>query len=82
MEVQCWGANTYGQLGNAMTGAGGPTPVSVTGVTSALEIAAGFSHVCARTRAGLSCWGYNQDGLLGAGSTADHSATPLTVVAP
>ena len=82
--IQCWGQNTYGQLGD-----GSPitrpapgrssTPVTVTGITTAIAIEAGIFHTCARLADGtLRCWGRNDEGRLGNGTTAD-SSTPTIV---
>ena len=82
--IQCWGQNTYGQLGD-----GSPitrpapgrssTPVTVTGITTAIAIQAGIFHTCALLADGtLRCWGRNDEGRLGNGTTAD-SSTPTIV---
>src|SRR5882672_5723251 len=82
--IRCWGDNTYGQLGD-----GAPiapptiriesTPVTVTGITTAVAIDAGVFHMCVLLRDGtVRCWGRNEDGRLGNGSTA-NSSTPTTV---
>jgi alpha-tubulin suppressor-like RCC1 family protein len=80
--VWCWGANSYGQLGD-----GGTTtrssPVRVTGLpTTAVEVSAGHSHTCARTTDGkVWCWGSDFFGQLGNGvSGSGHdSSRPLQV---
>ena len=43
--VTCWGANESGQLGNGKTSPSA-TPVPVSGITTAVEVAAG-EHTCA-----------------------------------
>src|SRR5437867_1902383 len=91
-RVRCWGLNDYGQLGN---GTGdpvpdnpttfNPTPVTVSGITTAVAISAGGWHTCALLRDGtVQCWGQNTYGQLGDGSTTAppapaRSLTPVTV---
>jgi len=76
-EIQCWGGNNYGQLGDGTTtdrSTPGPVIVKVDKVSS------GYGHSCAllSTNA-LKCWGWNSDGQLGDGTTQDHIAPALVV---
>jgi len=77
-SVSCWGANGYGQLGDAVA-THRPTPVAVAGLAGATAGASGGFHTCAITGAGaLSCWGRNGSGQLGDGTYTTRSA-PVTV---
>jgi alpha-tubulin suppressor-like RCC1 family protein len=92
-SVECWGDNSFGQLGNGTTTgpdcAGGhcsATPVVVSGITNATQISAGGDGVCALlATGGVTCWGDNSIGELGDGTTAGPdcggacSATPVAV---
>ncbi len=63
--AQCWGANTYGQLGNG-TKTSSTTPVAVTSLTSGVvSIGAGLGFTCAVTSDGaVHCWGRDDYGML------------------
>ncbi|MFY9264237.1 MAG: hypothetical protein WAO61_02230 [Solirubrobacterales bacterium] len=74
--VRCWGANTFGQLGNG-TVTGSTRPVSVVGLPAAVNaITAGAYHTCALLAdTTLRCWGRNDKGQLGNG-TRDNASQP------
>lgn len=57
--VRCWGWGESGQLGvEEPMGRPSASPVSVVGVADAVEVKAGFTHTCARSRDGsVRCWG-------------------------
>ena len=80
-SVDCWGDNTYGQLGSVVNGSSqSATAVSVSGLgNSAIAVAVGDYHTCAVLADGSArCWGTNRYGQLGNGSASD-SAAPNSV---
>ena len=67
-SVQCWGANTSGQLGDGTT-TNRPSPTPVSGLSDVQQIAAGKNHACALLKDGtVQCWGVNGNGQLGDGT--------------
>ena len=80
----CWGANTYGQLGDGTSGNGSngsnrTTPVRVSGGLRFTSLVLGNYHTCGLVSGGTAyCWGYNGLGLLGDGTAQDRSA-PVAV---
>jgi alpha-tubulin suppressor-like RCC1 family protein len=77
--LKCWGANTYGQLGDG-TLENRSAPVEVSGLTVGVHsIAAGGSHTCAIVSGTiLKCWGWNAFGQLG-DSTPTDKTVPVDV---
>lgn len=74
--VDCWGDNTYGQLGNEDV-APQPRPAQVSGLTGVTALACGGFHTCALLGdGGVECWGYNSMGQVGNGAALQR---PLPV---
>jgi alpha-tubulin suppressor-like RCC1 family protein len=83
--VRCWGSNSSGQLGNGAGGTGqfSASPVTVSGLTDAVAVAAGAEHSCAlRATGSVACWGSNDRGRLGDGTSTTPRLTPVPVVNP
>jgi alpha-tubulin suppressor-like RCC1 family protein len=79
-ELQCWGWNYYGQLGNGNRTSQSKPVNSKRLMENVRDVAAGWSHTCAVTvDGGVLCWGSNQYGQLGDGTNID-SSEPLVVV--
>jgi alpha-tubulin suppressor-like RCC1 family protein len=74
--VDCWGDNTYGEIGNGTIGGtdgngGYDTPQAVTGITNAVSVAsepASFSYCAVLSTGRVDCWGYNPNGEIGNGT--------------
>jgi alpha-tubulin suppressor-like RCC1 family protein len=76
--VRCWGAGTYGQLGDG-TGVGGPT-LRVVPIPAAVDVDAGNTGSCAALADGTArCWGSNEYGQLGDGTVTNTRLSPVTV---
>jgi alpha-tubulin suppressor-like RCC1 family protein len=84
-DVQCWGTNDHGQLGDGTTtnrtaavsvlkSSGGPPLVN------AQSVSVGYQHACAQLVGGeVRCWGDNSSGELGDGTTISR-LTPVAVL--
>ena len=78
-EVMCWGYNWKGQLGDGTSrNQGNLTPITVSNITNAISVNAGFNHTCAvlETRE-VQCWGEGRK--LGDGTT-NGSSEPVSVI--
>jgi alpha-tubulin suppressor-like RCC1 family protein len=76
--VECWGANSWGQLGDGTT-TDRLTPVPVLGLSAVTAIATGDADACALLAdTTVWCWGYNVAGQLGDGTTINR-LTPVQV---
>jgi LPXTG-motif cell wall-anchored protein len=78
--VQCWGGNASGQLGDGTTNDSN-TPVSVQGLTSAVEaLTGGWRNSCVLSSNGeIKCWGDNTYGQIGDGTNTNRSL-PVSVL--
>jgi alpha-tubulin suppressor-like RCC1 family protein len=74
-----WGANHYGQLGNGMSATVSETPVTVTGLSNVVAVAAGNTFTIVLKEDGsVWSWGNNEHGQLGDGTSIDRN-TPVQV---
>jgi alpha-tubulin suppressor-like RCC1 family protein len=79
-RAYCWGANTYGQLGNGTT-TPSLKPVAVAEPVHFVTTLAGGTYSCAEAAAAPGawyCWGNNVNGQLNTGDQSNRS-TPLTL---
>jgi len=82
-QTLCWGNAEFGQVGDGSDAGTGvtqrDTPVDVTGLSDASDVAAGAFHSCAIRDGGqVVCWGKNDLGQLGNGTTS-NSNVPVAV---
>jgi alpha-tubulin suppressor-like RCC1 family protein len=82
--VYCWGTDSYGQLGDGMSGKGShnPIPTAIAGLPSVKAISVGSAHSCAvLVDTTARCWGDNSFGQLGTGTDAlnSYKSTPAVV---
>jgi len=82
--VSCWGADSFGQLGDGKAGKGShnPIPTQVPGLSSVEAITVGSSHTCALLAdQTVKCWGDNSFGQVGSGIDAldSYEASPSAV---
>lgn len=83
-EVWCWGSAGAGQLGHGGRGKGPAqaefSPVRVSGLSDAVDVATMESISCALRRDGtVVCWGRNANGELGAGLIDPFRLEPVPV---
>lgn len=85
--ARCWGAGSYGELGDGQS-QGGPSAGTVIGdvgweLEDAAGVTVGGSHACMFATAGPVCWGSGSDGQLGNGGTSNSPfATALSSGSP
>jgi alpha-tubulin suppressor-like RCC1 family protein len=89
-KVDCWGEDTWGELGNGTFGLfnDSPVPVAVKGVGGHGTLAAvssvtgipGLTNCAVLTSGGVDCWGFAGDGALGDPAvTGEFSDVPVKV---
>lgn len=77
--VVCWGQSAGGRLGDGAATGAQATPVTVAGITDAVQVVAGAAHSCAALASGaVHCWGSGASGRLGDGSTGT-ATVPVAV---
>ncbi|MBU6317413.1 MAG: hypothetical protein KGR47_12945, partial [Acidobacteria bacterium] len=76
-EVNCWGANNQGQLGDGtMTTQRSPIPIPA--LTNVADIAISNNHGCAvKTDGTVWCWATGRSGQLGNGADLMNSLAPV-----
>lgn len=91
-KADCWGEDTFGELGNGTIGLFNDSalPVAVKGVgghgtlgsVSGVTGIPGLTNCAVLTTGGADCWGNNGDGALGAPSAGETSEVPVKVASP
>ena len=77
-SLNCWGNNSYGNLGDGTT-ITQSSPERIDSPTQYQQVSVGYSHTCGLTIGGLvKCWGSNDYGQLGDGSVI-NSYTPVPI---
>jgi alpha-tubulin suppressor-like RCC1 family protein len=75
--ARCWGNDGSGELGDAASRPASSTPVTVTGLTQAMSISAGYNSACAlRADGTVWCWGGGAYGQIGDGALQNRT-TPV-----
>ncbi|MEI6447958.1 MAG: hypothetical protein WCO96_08795, partial [Actinomycetes bacterium] len=78
--VKCWGANSWGQLGDGTIAVSKTEPVSVSGLTNAVQVATRQRSACATLSTGaVKCWGDNTGLQLDTDGIASVNASPVGV---
>jgi alpha-tubulin suppressor-like RCC1 family protein len=78
--AQCWGLGEKGQRGDGTFTQYTTQPSTVSGISTAVSLAAGYNHTCALLADGtMQCWGDNAQGQLGNPSVTIDTAVPVTV---
>jgi alpha-tubulin suppressor-like RCC1 family protein len=81
--VKCWGNGAFGQLGDGIVRtvtAPVLTPVTVSGITTATQVASGSETTCALLQdTTVRCWGRGDYGTRGDGSTTNIVRSPVAV---
>lgn len=83
--IDCWGLDNVGQLGRGglISSVPDPIPAPVSGITGAIDVAAGYAHTCAVLSGGsVMCFGWDSNSQLGRGSPMGFSTTPAPVTLP
>jgi alpha-tubulin suppressor-like RCC1 family protein len=79
-KLSCFGNNTTGQLGQALSTTSNSTPTVVTLAASATHVVAGGQFTCALLlTAAVHCFGQNTNGELGSGLSGSARETPAVV---
>jgi alpha-tubulin suppressor-like RCC1 family protein len=84
-SVSCWGTDSYGQLGDGMSGKGShnPIPTLIEGLPFVDAISVGSAHSCALLAdTTVRCWGDNSFGQLGIGVNALDSYKSMPTQVP
>ena len=82
LELECWGDNSAGQLGDRTTTSRAlPAPVVTgAGLGAVDDLAIGAHHTCALSGGGVRCWGEGARGQLGTGLTTSLSAPSVPAI--
>lgn len=80
-KLECWGQNTYGQVGIGNDLSDQLQPVTVPGLSNVKSVSVGDYTACAIVKGGgLKCWGANGNGQVGDGTSGNSRLRPTQVI--
>ena len=78
--IKCWGVGNFGQLGDGNSSLKELSPVAVSGINNAIQVATGVEYTCALLDDNtIKCWGKGNFGQPGNGSVGVNESLPVAV---
>ena len=72
--VQCWGDNSYGQLGNSSNTSSISPVQAIAAGSNVIAVSTGNAHTCAVANSAAKCWGRANEYQLGDNTGSNHNS--------